>query len=131
MLIFQRQYKISNFGGSIPPTTNHNPRKKNITRDGGGHNTMDEKMQQLIIQELGLIAAIALIGTILLSILLPDNMAIIALIFGVVTTIVGALSAFLNTKKLTEKQEETLTEYYMNNKEKEERQDEVETVRDE
>jgi hypothetical protein len=45
MLIFQRQYKISNFGGSIPPTTNHNPRKKNITRDGGGHNN-DRSIQK-------------------------------------------------------------------------------------
>jgi len=65
-------------------------------------------MQQLIIRELGIIAAIALIGTIILSIILPDNMAIIALIFGVVTTIVGALSAFLNTKNMTEKEEEVL-----------------------
>lgn len=65
-------------------------------------------MQQLIIRELGIIAAIALIGTIILSIILPENMAIIALIFGVVTTIVGALSAFLNTKNMTEKEEEVL-----------------------
>lgn len=70
--------------------------------------TMNEKMQQLIIRELGIIAAIALIGTIILSIILPENMAIIALIFGVVTTIVGALSAFLNTKNMTEKEEEVL-----------------------
>ena len=65
-------------------------------------------MQRLIIQELGIIAAIALIGTIILSIILPNNMAIIALIFGVVTTIVGALSAFLNTKNMSEKESETL-----------------------
>lgn len=70
--------------------------------------TMNEKMQQLIIRELGIIAVIALIGTIILSIILPENMAIIALIFGVVTTIVGALSAFLNTKNMTEKEEEVL-----------------------
>lgn len=65
-------------------------------------------MQQLIIRELGIIAAIALIGTIILSVILPENMAIIALIFGVVTTIVGALSAFLNTKNMTEKEQEIL-----------------------
>lgn len=69
---------------------------------------LNEEMQQLIIRELGIIAAIALIGTIILSIILPENMAIIALIFGVVTTIVGALSAFLNTKNMSEKEAEVL-----------------------
>jgi hypothetical protein len=97
MLIFQRQYKISNFGGSIPPTTNHNPRKKNITRDGGGHNTMDANNQTLVIFFLGV--------ALLLSLYFQYTQA--------VDVIIGIFGGIFMQKTLSEKQEETLREYYI------------------
>lgn len=69
---------------------------------------MNEKMQELIIKELGAIGSIALLGTIIVTCILPENTIIITLLFGAVTSIIGALSAFLNTKNMTEKEEEIL-----------------------
>lgn len=71
---------------------------------------MNEKMQELIIKEVGLLGTIALIGTILVTCLFPDNNVAITLLFGAVTTIIGGLLTFLNTKNMTEKQEEIIEE---------------------
>lgn len=69
---------------------------------------MNEKMQELIIKEVGLLGTIALIGTILVTCLFPENNIAITLLFGAVTSIISGLLTFLNTKNMTEKEEEVL-----------------------
>ena len=69
---------------------------------------MNEKMQELIIKEVGMLGTIALIGTILVTCLFPDNNIVITLLFGAVTSTITCLSTFLNTKNMTEKQEEII-----------------------
>lgn len=69
---------------------------------------MNEKMQELIIKEIGLLGTIALIGTIIVTCIFPENTIIITLLFGAVTSIISGLLTFLNTKNMTEKEEEIL-----------------------
>ena len=69
---------------------------------------MNEHIQELIVKELGLIGTIALIGTILVTCTFPENITAITLLFGAVTSIIGALAAFLNTKNMSEKEAEIL-----------------------
>lgn len=71
---------------------------------------MNEHMQELIIKEVGILGAIALVGTILVTCMFPENTVAITLLFGAVTTIIGGLLTFLNTKNMTEKQEEIIQE---------------------
>lgn len=75
---------------------------------------MNEKMQELIIKEIGMIGTIALIGTILVTCLFPENNIVITLLFGAVTSSITGLLTFLNTKNMTEKQDETLEKYHLN-----------------
>ena len=75
---------------------------------------MNEQLQTLIIKELGLIATLALTGTILVSAFIPENTTTITLLFGAVTATISALGTFLTGKNMTEKQEETLEKYYIN-----------------
>ena len=74
---------------------------------------MNEKMQELIVKELGILGIIALLGTITVTCIIPENTIIITLLFGAVTSIIGALSAFLNTKNMTEKEEEIIKEHIL------------------
>lgn len=74
---------------------------------------MNEKMQELIIKEMGVIGVIALIGTITITCLFPDNEMAITLLFGAVTAIITGLFTFLNTKNMTEKQAENLEQYHI------------------
>ena len=69
---------------------------------------MNEYMQELIIKEIGLLGIIALIGTILVTCLFPDNNIVITLLFGAVTSIISGLLTFLNTKNMSEKESEVL-----------------------
>lgn len=71
---------------------------------------MNEKMQELIIKEVGIIGTIALIGTILVTCLFPNNDIAITLLFGAVTSIIGGLLTFLNTKNMSDKESEILRE---------------------
>ena len=71
---------------------------------------MNEKMQELIIKEVGIIGIIALIGTIMVTCLFPDNEIATTLLFGAVTSIIGGLLTFLNTKNMSEKESEILRE---------------------
>lgn len=75
---------------------------------------MNERMQELIIKEVGILGTIALLGTILVTCLFPDNTIVTTLLFGAVTSSITALVTFLNNKNMTEKQEETLTKYHLN-----------------
>lgn len=72
---------------------------------------MNHENQKLIIMIIGACLVILLIGTILLSIINP-RMEIITLLFGAVTTLIGILATALRGKNMTEKQSETLEEYY-------------------
>ncbi len=69
---------------------------------------MNEKMQELIIKEMGIMGVIALLGTITITCLFPDNEMAITLLFGAVTAIITGLFTFLNTKNMTEKESEIL-----------------------
>jgi hypothetical protein len=73
------------------------PEKKNITRDGGGHNTMDANNQTLVIFFLGV--------ALLLSLYFQYDKA--------VDVIIGIFGGIFMQKTLSEKQEETLREYYI------------------
>jgi hypothetical protein len=76
---------------------------------------MNEKMQELIIKEMGVICVIALIGTITITCLFPDNEMAITLLFGAVTAIITGLFTFLNTKNMSEKEAEILEQNILNN----------------
>ena len=69
---------------------------------------MKTETQELIIKEVGLLGTIALIGTILVTCLFPENNIAITLLFGAVTSSISGLLTFLNTKNMTEKEAEIL-----------------------
>lgn len=77
---------------------------------------MNEHMQELIIKEVGILGAIALVGTILVTCMFPENTVATTLLFGAVTTIIGGLLTFLNTKNMTEKQEEIIEQHTIGEK---------------
>lgn len=77
---------------------------------------MNEHMQELIIKEVGILGCIALIGTILVTCMFPENTVAVTLLFGAVTTIIGGLLTFLNTKNMTEKQEEIIEQHTIGEK---------------
>ena len=77
---------------------------------------MNERMQELIIKEVGILGCIALTGTILVTCMFPDNTVAVTLLFGAVTTIIGGLLTFLNTKNMTEKQEEIIEQHTIGEK---------------
>ena len=89
-------------------------------------NRMNEKMQELIIKELGLIGTLALIGTILVSAFIPENATSITILFGAVTATISSLGTFLTGKNTAEKQEETLEKYYIDKNEPITTQEELE-----
>lgn len=74
-------------------------------------NKMNSENQKIIILILGACLIISLIGTILLAVI-GQGLEIITIFVGIVTTIVGILATFLTGKNMTEKQSETLEEYY-------------------
>lgn len=72
---------------------------------------MNADNQQTIIRIFGACLIIALTGTILLA-TMGTGIELITIFLGIVTTIVGILATFLQGKTMTEKQEETLEQYY-------------------
>lgn len=88
---------------------------------------MNSENQKLIISIFGICLIIALIGTIILAIL-GQGIEVITIFLGIVTTIIGILATFLTGKNTTEKQEETLTQYYQDKYEKQEEEEEDEGV---
>lgn len=72
---------------------------------------MNADNQQTIIRIFGACLIIALTGTILLA-TMGSGIELITIFLGIVTTIVGILATFLQGKTMTEKQEETLEQYY-------------------
>ena len=74
-------------------------------------NKMNHENQKLIILIIGASLIITLIGTILISIT-NAKLELITMLIGVVTTLVGILATALRGKNMTEKQSETLEEYY-------------------
>ena len=72
---------------------------------------MNHENQKLIILIIGACLIITLIGTILISIT-NAKLELITMLIGVVTTLVGILATALRGKNMTEKQSETLEEYY-------------------
>lgn len=74
-------------------------------------------MQELIIKEMGIIGVIALIGTITITCLFPDNEMAITVLFGAVTAIITGLFTFLNTKNMSEKEAEVLEQNILKNNE--------------
>lgn len=83
---------------------------------------MNSENQKLIISIFGICLIIALIGTIILAIL-GQGIEVITIFLGIVTTIIGILATFLTGKNMTEKQEETLTQYYQDKYEKQEEEE--------
>lgn len=72
---------------------------------------MNADNQQTIIRIFGACLIIALTGTIILA-TMGTGIELITIFLGIVTTIVGILATFLQGKTMTEKQEETLEQYY-------------------
>jgi len=72
---------------------------------------MNADNQQTIIRIFGACLIIALTGTILLA-TMGTGIELITIFLGIVTTILGVLATFLQGKTMTEKQEETLEQYY-------------------
>ena len=72
---------------------------------------MNADNQQTIIRIFGACLIIALTGTIILA-TTGKGIELITIFLGIVTTIVGVLATFLQGKTMTEKQEETLEQYY-------------------
>lgn len=73
---------------------------------------MNAENQKIIIIIIGACLIITLIGTILIGII-NGKLELITLFVGIVTTLVGILATALQGKKMTEKQEETLEQYYI------------------
>lgn len=86
---------------------------------------MNTENQHTIILIFGACLIIALTGTILLA-LLGQGIEIITIFLGIVTTILGVLATFLTGKNMTEKQEETLEQYYRDKADQESNRGEVE-----
>ena len=72
---------------------------------------MNADNQQTIIRIFGACLIIALTGTIILA-TMGTGIELITIFLGIVTTILGVLATFLQGKTMTEKQEETLEQYY-------------------
>lgn len=72
---------------------------------------MNAENQNTIIKIFGATLILALAGTISLA-LHGQGIEIITLFLGIITTILGVLATFLTGKNMTEKQEETLEQYY-------------------